>query len=60
MIINVLKPCCYTCNSPDIQIDEYGDRNICFNVYISCAHDKVCKFYNESENSGLKDATMCM
>jgi len=49
MIINALKPCCYSCDYPDIEVDERGDPNIFLHVCISCAHDKVCKYYNESK-----------
>lgn len=50
MIISALKPCCYTCHFPDIEvgnIDYYScsgekDRQ----ATISCTHMNVCKYYN--------------
>ena len=50
MIISALKPCCYTCHSPDIEVEHIsyyapsGEENI--HATISCTHMNVCKYYN--------------
>lgn len=50
MIISALKPCCYTCHSPNIEVEHIsyytssGEENI--HTTISCSHMNVCKYYN--------------
>lgn len=51
MIISVLKPCYYTCNYPDINVDHVDYSNLSevkqfTQATISCAHMNVCKYYN--------------
>lgn len=49
-----LKPCCYECDCPDVEVDsrELGfvfDDSKTTNSIIYCTHEKVCKKYIESE-----------
>lgn len=57
MIVSKLKPCCYDCMCPDIEVDA-EDMYQVVDVYrvdqftkctIYCSHAKVCKTYIESE-----------
>jgi hypothetical protein len=54
MIYSNLKPCCYKCNTPQIETDRtegavYYDkeRGLCRDIYytIYCEHACVCKHY---------------
>ena len=49
MIINALKQCCYLCSYPDIEVEEQELMPEKINAYIYCSHEKVCKYYNGSE-----------
>ena len=53
MIVNTLKKCCYICNYPEIETEKHEYIGEKANVYIYCIHDKVCKYYNESEEERL-------
>lgn len=50
MIISALKPCCYTCHCPDLEVDNIdyysysGEKDR--QATISCTHMNVCKYYN--------------
>lgn len=60
MITINLKSCCYSCNYPDIQVENcdfpasYLKGEVFFSsqtdAIISCAHARVCKNYIESED----------
>lgn len=55
MIISKLKPCCYNCKCPDIEV-KTGNVYACViddqpeftDATIYCAHARVCKNYIES------------
>ena len=54
MINTRLKPCCYKCDFPDIEVDSrcissFLEKDKITNCTIYCAHEKVCKEYIESE-----------
>lgn len=51
MIISRLKPCCYKCDYPDVEVDkrDYWMDDGKSTCILSCAHEKVCKFYKEQE-----------
>lgn len=47
MISNLLYDCCYTCNTPDIEIDTVDYQNIdgeveTINQTITCSHAPMC------------------
>ena len=51
MIISALKPCCYTCHSPNIEVEHINYRTLSgekkdIHATISCSHMNVCKYYN--------------
>lgn len=51
MIISALKPCCYTCHSPDIEVEHISYYTLSgekkdIQATISCSHMNVCKYYN--------------
>lgn len=57
MVYSNLKPCCYKCNTPQIETDRvegcvYYDkergltRDVSYTIY--CAHACVCKHYNSN------------
>ena len=60
MIISKLKPCCYNCDFPDIEVENldfpagYAAGGIYIpsktNAIIYCTHSRVCKNYIESED----------
>lgn len=53
MIENILKPCCYTCKSPDVEVENidwyYGHGIEGRESKIFCNHMYDCKYYNEDE-----------
>ena len=57
MIISKLKPCCYECKYPDVDVDSQDMYTVVdlhkvdavTQCTIYCAHAKVCKTYIESE-----------
>ena len=55
MITINLKPCCYKCKYPDINIEtqyvyDRCDHPIACLSTIYCTHSRVCKNYIESED----------
>ena len=55
MITVELKPCCYNCNCPEIEVetnyayDRYDHPLMSYST-IYCTHSRVCKNYIESED----------
>ena len=56
MIELKLKPCCYTCDFPDIEVDNryvgsFLDKTEITLCHVYCNHSKVCKKFIESEET---------
>ena len=56
MITSKLKPCCYACTCPDVEVETEYCHTISqltpeaiATCTIYCSHYKVCKTYIESE-----------
>ena len=56
MISSKLKPCCYTCVCPDVDVEVENAYQYVqtlepiINCTIYCTHSMVCKTYIESED----------
>lgn len=58
MIINKLKPCCYDCDTPCIEVNEreawnFEGTKVFTTIY--CDHQTVCKYYLENESEDNKN-----
>lgn len=56
MIELKLKPCCYTCDFPDIEVDNryvgsFLDKTEITLCHVCCNHSKVCKKFIESNET---------